>query len=217
VQATGLRYPVFASLVVERLLGLITAVNWALLGGTVHAAKFLPGPTWRWPAAGLAAALAANAGFALLLNERLHHAVLARLGRYRRTQPLRLLHRLYAACATFAGARRPLAFNLALTLVEQALQMTLVLAIALSTGVPIEPVAFAAASTLYLLAVRVPISPDGWGAGELAAIGAFGLAGVGATQAFTISLIAHLVPLLALSPGLLFLLRHRPQPPPMTT
>ena len=35
----------------------------------------------------------------------------------------------------------------------------------------------------------------------------FGLVGIDATQAFTISLIAHVIPMLALSPGLLFLLR----------
>ena len=90
--------------------------------------------------------------------------------------------------------------------------MALILAIALSIGVPVEPVAFLAASTLYLLAVRVPIAPDSWGTGELAAIGAFALVGIETTQAFTISLIAHVIPMLALSPGLLFLLRQRPQP-----
>jgi len=45
---------VFASLVVERALGLIGAVNWALLGASVYAATFLPGPAWRWAGAGLA-------------------------------------------------------------------------------------------------------------------------------------------------------------------
>jgi hypothetical protein len=91
--------------------------------------------------------------------------------------------------------------------------MALILAIALSIGVAVQPVALLAASTVYLLAVRVPIAPDGWDTGELAAIGAFGLVGVDATQAFTISLIAHTVPMLALSPGLVFLLGPRRQPP----
>ena len=207
IQAGGQRYPVLASLVVERLLGLIAAVNWTLLGGTVHAVTTLPGPASRWLAADLAGGLLANAGFALLLSGRLHGAVLARLERHRAKRPLRLLHRLYAACAAFAGARRALAANLGLTLLEQALQMGLILAIARSIVVEAEPTAFLAASTLFLLAVRVPIAPDGWGTGELAAIGAFALVGVDATQAFTISLIAHLIPILALSPGLLFLLR----------
>ena len=213
MQATGLRYPVFASLVVERVLGLIGAVNWALLGASVYAATFLPGPAWHWAGAGLAGALVANAGFACLLNERLHALVLAWLNRRRGSRPLRLLRGLYAACATFAGERRALAVNLGLTLIEQALQMALILAIALSIGVAVQPVALLAASTVYLLAVRVPIAPDGWGTGELAAIGAFGLVGVDATQAFTISLIAHTVPMLALSPGLVFLLGPRRQPP----
>ena len=88
VQATGLRYPIFASLVVERVLGLIAAVNWALLGGTVYAVATLPGPASRWFGAGLAAALAANACFALLLSDRLHAVVLAQLDRHRGTRPL---------------------------------------------------------------------------------------------------------------------------------
>ena len=78
-----------------------------------------------------------------------------------------------------------------------------------------EPIAFAAATTLYMLLVRVPIAPDGWGVGELAAIGIFSLIGVGATQAFTVSLIAHVIPMVALTPGFLFLLQRRSMPGPL--
>ncbi len=75
-----------------------------------------------------------------------------------------------------------------------------------------SPIAFAAATTLYMLLVRVPIAPDGWGVGELAAIGIFSLIGIGATEAFTVSLIAHLIPMLALTPGLLFMLQRWSMP-----
>jgi hypothetical protein len=57
-----------------------------------------------------------------------------------------------------------------------------------------------------MLLVRIPIAPDGWGVGELSAIGIYSLIGVGATEAFTVSLVAHVIPVLALTPGLLFLL-----------
>lgn len=50
--------------------------------------------------------------------------------------------------------------------------MALILAIALSIGVPVEPAAFLVVSTLYLLAVRIAIAPDSWGTGKLAVIGA---------------------------------------------
>jgi uncharacterized membrane protein YbhN (UPF0104 family) len=87
--------------------------------------------------------------------------------------------------------------------------MLLICSIAVSIGVQAEPIAFAAATALYMLVVRVPIAPDGWGVGELAAIGIFSLIGVGATEAFTVSLIAHVIPMLALTPGFVLLLQRR--------
>jgi uncharacterized membrane protein YbhN (UPF0104 family) len=90
--------------------------------------------------------------------------------------------------------------------------MRLICSIAVSIGVQAQPIAFAAATTLYMLLVRVPIAPDGGGVGEPAAIGIFSLIGVGATEAFTVGLIAHVIPMAALTPGLLFLLQGRSMP-----
>jgi uncharacterized protein (TIRG00374 family) len=209
MQETGLRYPVFASLVVERVLGLIAAVNWAILGGTVFAATLAPERLWLWLAAGCAATVAANLAFGLLLSTRLHDIVLTHLGQFRGAKLVRLVHKLYEACASYSGAHRALAINLLLTLLEQALQMLLIVGIAWSIGVTVDPVAFIAASALYLLALRVPIAPDGWGVGELTAIGVFALVGVSATESFTVSLIGHVIPMLALSPGFFFLMQRR--------
>ena len=62
--------------------------------------------------------------------------------------------------------------------------MLLICSIAVSIGVQAQPIAFAAATTLYMLLVRVPIAPDGGGGGEPAAIGIFSLIGVGATDSW---------------------------------
>jgi uncharacterized protein (TIRG00374 family) len=209
---SGIGHPVAASLLVERILGLVSAVNWAILGGTVFAIALWPARAGLWLGLAVLAGLAANLLFASLLSRRVHRFVLGHLGRFAHRKPARLLHDFAAACAEFGRDRRALAVNLGLTLFEQSLQMLLICSIAASIGVQAEPIAFAAATTLYMLLVRVPIAPDGWGVGELAAIGVFSLIDVGATQAFTVSLIAHVIPMLALTPGLLVLLRRRSFP-----
>jgi uncharacterized membrane protein YbhN (UPF0104 family) len=65
---SGVSNPVFASLLVERVLGFAAAVNWAILGGTIFLCHIEPGHVFRWVALGVLAASVANAGFVLLLG-----------------------------------------------------------------------------------------------------------------------------------------------------
>ena len=153
--------------------------------------------------------LVANACFVGLLNARLHAGLLGLLARFRSNRVIALLHRFASACAEFGVHRRGLAINFVLSLLEQTLQMLLICSIAVAIGIKADPIAFAAGTALYMLLVRVPVAPDGWGVGELAAIWVFGLIGVGPTEAFTVGLVAHVIPMLAVSPGLLFLLQWR--------
>ena len=90
--------------------------------------------------------------------------------------------------------------------------MLLVLAIALSLDVEAGPVVLLGAAALFLLVLRLPLAPDGWGVGELSAVGLLGLAGVGAGAAFSVSLVNHLVLMLALAPGAVLLLFGRGRP-----
>jgi uncharacterized protein (TIRG00374 family) len=212
MEQSGAKHPVLASLVMERLLGLISAVNWAIFGGVALAAVLYPERAWLWCGAGLLAAAGANLAFALGLSDRVHGFVLGRLGRYQGRKLVRLLHDFYAAYATFGTDRPALLLNALLTMLEQALQMALVYAIAVAIGLSVEPLAFLAATTLYMLIMRVPIAPDGWGVGELTAIGVYALIGIDATQAFSISVIGHIIPMLALTPGFIFLLHHNAEP-----
>ena len=212
MRQSGIGHPVAASLVVERILGLVSAVNWAVLGGAVFAIALVPAQAWLWIGAALPAGLVANLLFASLLSGRVHAFVLGHLDRFVHLRPVKLLHDFATACAEFGRDRQGLAVNLVLTFLEQALQMLLICSIAVSIGVQANPIAFAAATTLYMLLVRVPIAPDGWGVVELAAIGIFSLIGIGATEAFTVSLIAHVIPMLALTPGLLLMLQKRSMP-----
>jgi glycosyltransferase 2 family protein len=213
--------PVLASLVMERLLGLVSAVNWALVGGVVFAAHLAPGHAWPLAGLGLLATAVANVLFVLSLTERAHGFVLRRLGRLGRSRLADMLQRFYTAYADFGRDRRALLLNTILTLLEHGLQITLVVATASSLGIEAGLLALPAGAAVYLLLARLPIAPDGWGVSELTAIGVFGLVGIPPADAFSLSLVGHVVPALALAPGLLLLLLGRrerpagsPAPPP---
>jgi uncharacterized protein (TIRG00374 family) len=214
---SGVGYPpVLASLVMERLLGLVSAVNWALVGGVVFAAHLAPGHAWPLAGLGLLATAAVNVLFVLSLTEGAHGFVLRRLGRLGRSRLAGMLQRFYAAYADFGRDRRALLLNAILTLLEHGLQIALVVATASSlgigTGIGAGPLALPAGAAVYLFLARLPIAPDGWGVSELTAIGVFGLVGIAPADAFSLSLVGHVVPVLALAPGLLLLLGGRERP-----
>lgn len=215
---SGVTHPVFASLLVERGLGFAAAVNWAILGGTVFVCHLQPDHAAGLIALGVLAAIVANAALALLLSAPLHASVLRLLAAHRGSRVVGKLHDLCQALACFSAQPRRLALNAALTVVEQGLQMLLYLSIAWSIDAVPAVVPFLAATALFTLIARLPIAPDGWGVGELAAIGAYGLIGVGAAEAFSVSAIGHLVPVAALAPGLFLLLASNKGPvgPPVT-
>ena len=202
-------HPVAASLVMERLLGLVSAANWAVLGAVLLAVHRAPGRAWAWAGLGLLAALAGNGLFAFSLSRRAHVLVRRGLGRLGGSWPARLARRFYAAYALYGRDRRGLLVAAGLAVAEHGVQMLLVLAIALSLDVAAGPVALLAAAALFLLVLRLPLAPDGWGVGELSAVGLLGLAGVGAATAFSVSLVNHLVLMLALVPGAVLLLLGR--------
>jgi uncharacterized membrane protein YbhN (UPF0104 family) len=201
-------YPVAASLVMERLLGLLSAAGWALAGGAALAVHVAPGRVQALAGLGLPAALAAAAAalLALSLSPRVHGLALHRLGRPGGRGLAGVLRRLQAAYAVFGRNPRGLLPGAALTVVEHGVQVGFVLAVALSIGVDARPLALAAAAALYLLLARLPVAPDGWGVSELAAIGVFGLVGVAPAEAFSLSLVGRVVPMLALAPGGVMLL-----------
>jgi uncharacterized membrane protein YbhN (UPF0104 family) len=202
-------HPVAASLVMERLLGLVSAANWAVLGAVLLAVRHAPGRAWAWAGLGLLAALAGNGLFALSLSRRSHGLVRRGLGRLGGSGPARLARRFHAAYAVYGRDRRGLLAAAGLAVAEHGVQMLLVLAIARSLDVAAGPVVLLAAAALFLLVLRLPLAPDGWGVGELSAVGLLGLAGVGAATAFSVSLVNHAVLMLALAPGLLLLLAGR--------
>jgi uncharacterized membrane protein YczE len=151
------------------------------------------------------AMLAFNGLFLASLHDVVHDFALGFLARYRQRKLISVLHTFYAAYADFSSHPKTLVANFLLTVLEHGLQLLIVLTIATSLGIQAEPIVFFAAAAVYMLILRLPVAPDGWGTGELAAIAVFSLTGVSAAAAFTVSVVFHFLGLVAALPGFVFL------------
>jgi uncharacterized protein (TIRG00374 family) len=201
---TGVTHPVFASVVMERVIGFVSAVNWAILGGGVLLCWFEPQLRLSWIGLGVLATVAVNGLFLGSLHAVVHDFALGVLARYRQRKLIGVLHTFYGAYADFSCHPKMLIANFLLTVLEHGLQLLIVFAIATALGVETELVVFFAAAAVQTLLLRLPIAPDGWGTGELAAIAVFGLIGINAATAFTISVLYHVLGLIAGLPGFVF-------------
>lgn len=198
---------VFASLVMEKMLGFLSALHFGIAGGVVLLCWMLPDYIWLWPILGIGAIVGTSAAFILSLHARVHSTVLKLLARTKGRKVLGFLHRLYVAYSHFSMARGALLRNYLITLGGHLLKMSVYVFIALALGYASAPWLLLAATTLHALVMRIPISPDGWGVGELSAVALYGLIGIHAEGAFAIMLVYHVAVLIACSPGLIFLLR----------
>lgn len=213
-KVNGKAHESYASLVMERMLGLISAMNWAIIGGLFCVLWLQPAVIWLWITIAVIGFVVANGLFMLSLQESVHTVVLRFLsGRGKRFGKVAgILHRFYEAYSRFSRDRRALLINFGLTVIEHGLQMLTFFAIAMAIGVEIGLVLFIAATAVQMLLFRIPVAPDGWGVGELTAIAVYGVIGIAAEKAFTISFLGHIFVLIALLPGLYFLLRGNKLP-----
>lgn len=208
-QASGIKHGVFASLVMEKLVGFLSAVVWAILGAGVLAGFYHGELMWLWLPLGAAALAGVVSLFVLSLHPTVHSFVLAGLGRFEARRVLGLAHRLYEAYSHFSRAKGALARNVLLTLGEHALQMLVFLLVTRSLGIHADTLLLFAMTGVQFLVFRIPISPDGWGIGELSAIGLYGLIGISSEAAFSMMFLNHLLTTTACLPGLWFLLQGR--------
>jgi len=208
-QRTGVVHPVFASVVMEKVIGLISAVNWAIAGGVLLGCWLEPGRALLWLGLGLLAALAFNGLFVASLHDAVHDFALRTLARYHQSRLMGVLHRFYGAYADFSRHPQTLLANLLLTLLEQGLQLLIVYTIVVSLSIDVGAVVFFAAASVQMLILRIPVTPDGWGTGELAAIAVFGLIGIGAAAAFAASVMYRFLGVVATLPGFVALVVPR--------
>ena len=215
-EATGQTHPALASLVMERMLGFLCSFNLALVGAVITAELVMPHRVWLVVVLAVGAALGANLVFAASMHSTVRGLVMARLERVRTKPFFGTLHRFYSAFDRFGADPRGVLNNALLTLLEQCAQLIFVYTAARCLGLDVHFIPFLAATTVYMMILRFPVAPDGWGVGELASIGVFGLLGVKAADAFLISILGHVIPMLALLPGLFFMLRGHDRPRPVS-
>jgi Lysylphosphatidylglycerol synthase TM region len=79
--------------------------------------------------------------------------------------------------------------------------------VARSLGIEADALALLAAAAVHIMIYRIPVAPDNWGVGELTAIGVFGLIGISPEAAFSLMFLSHILQVVVVLPGLLFLLR----------
>ena len=143
------------------------------------------------------------------LRASVHDAALRVLGRYRQSRLTGVLHKFYGAYADFSRYPRTLLANLLLTVIEHGLQLLILYTIVVSLRIDVGAVLFFAAAAVQTLILRIPVTPDGWGTGELAAIAVFGLVGIGAASAFATSVIYRFLGVVAALPGFVALVVPR--------
>jgi glycosyltransferase 2 family protein len=205
--ASGVTQPVFASLVMEKIIGILSALSWAIVGLVVLASLMYPDGFWAWVALGVGAIGSVIAAFTLSMRAAVHDFILSRLGRRQNARIVGFLHRLYEAYARFSRAPWALGANVLITLGEQALQVVVVFLVARSLGIEADALALLAAAAVHIMIYRIPVAPDNWGVGELTAIGVFGLIGISPEAAFSLMFLSHILQVVVVLPGLLFLLR----------
>jgi len=208
-QRTGVVHPVFASIVMEKVIGLISAVNWAIVGAVLLGCWLEPGRGALWIGLGVLAALAFNGLFVASLHDVVHDFALRTLARYHQSRLMGVLHKFYGAYADFSQHPQMLFANLLLTMLEHGLQLLILYTIVVSLSIDVGAVLFFAAASVQMLILRIPITPDGWGTGELAAIAVFGVVGIGAAAAFATSVIYRFLGVVATLPACVALVMPR--------
>lgn len=207
-RSVGVTHQVYASLLMEKMIGFLSAMNWALIGTAVFSFQFRE-MSVSWIITVLAGTLLMNGLFLLSLQPRLHNFILLRFTVASQSQPFRFFQRLFKAYCHYGNRPGVLAWNGLLTVAEHALQMLIFLAMARSLGIDAGAVPFLAVTAIHLVIYRLPISPDGWGVGEATAIGIYSLIGISPESAFALAFLAHVLQTIVVLPGIWFLWRSR--------
>jgi uncharacterized protein (TIRG00374 family) len=199
---TGVVDPVLASIAIEKVIGLIAAVSWAIAGAVVLGCWLQPGRGPLWIGLGLVAALVFNGLLVAALREEVVDAALRTLARYRQSRLIGVVQQLRGAYAAFSHHPRTLLANLLLTVLEHGLRLLILYTIVVSLDIEVGVAAFFAAAAVQSMILRIPVTPHGWGTGELAAIALFGLIGIGAAPAFLTSVVFRFLDAVASLPVL---------------
>ena len=198
---TGRTAEIGASILMERLLGLLSGMLYALLGVLiavqygVAAISLIPLMLGVAVAAAIALALPFTP-----LGERLRHAVESRL----RAKWLGLARRFTTAYGAYRAHGTMLSKVGALTVMEQFLPVVVFWLLARAVGLDLGIVALLGVVPITLFISRMPISIAGIGVTEGTVVYLLRLFGVPLTEALAMALLARCVGLMALLPGAIF-------------
>lgn len=201
---------VYASLLMEKMVGFLSAFCWAVLGTCVIVFFQVQEKGNIWVGSILVGFLLVFIIFIWSLHPKTLSMFRGMVTAGPQWRVLDLFQRLLEAYSRFGQCRRALATNGVLTISEHGLQLLVYLVLARSLGIEVEAFIFLAVTSLFFLIYRMPIALDGWGVGEVAAIGLYSLIGISAEEAFAIAFLGHILQTLVVLPGLWFLWRSQP-------
>jgi len=186
------------SVAVDRLLGTISMLLMSVVGllllGRLADSRLLV------LAIGLTAVVAA-AALLLLFDSRLLSGLVDAAAGSRLPTVQRLGQKFLAAVRQYGTHRRTLAVVLATSLVVQVLRILQGWCLGLALGLAVEGLWYFAFVPVIVLVILLPISVGGLGTGNLAFVELFALAGVGAAEAFVLSVLFLALGLVGNLPG----------------
>ena len=208
---TGRTAEIGASILVERLLGLVSGILYALVGVLIAVQYGVAAISLIPLMLGVAAAALIALGLPFTpLGERLLRAVESRL----HAKWLGLARRFTTAYSAYR-AHGTMVVNVGvLTVMEQFLPVVVYWLLALAVGLDLGIIALLGVVPITMFIARMPISIAGIGVTEGTAVYLLRLFGVPLTEALAMALLARCVSLTALLPGAIFVsdlaLRRKP-------
>jgi glycosyltransferase 2 family protein len=206
-------HALLASIVVERVIAVIAMLVLATISFGLMASILEAG----W---GHIIAVGAALGLGILLTGgllgMLHprcREYIARLARRFTKYPLvDRLHQIYWLCCEYRKHMGTVAAVAGWTLLEQMVPIISLVLIVRALHIDVPLWALIVVIPLAVLAVRLPVSLDGLGVQEGVYVGLFGLAGMTVSEAFLLSTVARVLPLLSVLPwGIYYIVKGRQQ------
>ncbi len=201
-----------ASVFMDRMLGVLSVLLMAGVG-LVFAADLAGN---RYILAGLAVSLAAcGVTAALVFSPTASRAAARLVDRSPWTLVSRIGHKLLAAIQSYADAHRELLNVLAGSIAVQVLRIVQAYYLGRALGITAPPAAYFAFVPLILLVMLLPVTVNGLGTSQWAFVWLFARVGVGAAEAFALSVLFVALGVVGNLPGALLYLTgglHGPSP-----
>lgn len=199
-RATGDLALSFTSVLVERLLGLLTLLLIVSIG-LIVGPPGLPPALGYWAALGIAMLVF---GCGLLMSPR-SRRVTERLMTGRLFRPIwTRMVKLYVHLDAYADLPKLLAWSLALALAMHAVRIAYTAVAAWALGIDVALVTLIVLVPIVFFVAQLPISIGGLGVREMTFVSLLGLAGIGIDAAFTLSLLLYVMRILSCLPAVLY-------------